>query len=564
MAWFDFVDLLLAPASSPWVVLVSGLIVVLFLALPLPSPSVSFRPSRPRVFDVLVLILAGGLLPLAVWLGPRLVQQASTPYNVRELLARAAWVLCGLVALCIMTAAAMDALAGWWRGRPLRFAACLAPLLVGGSAVAFLVLWLLAPGESLDDIVGSPVWKIGRFAEQGLRFLGLAASPLSAADPGGALARGQFSRRDAPAVLAVLAIAAAGYYIVVVAAGTDNLVELLRGGGDWRFVVYAAAAALVSGAVAARAAAWCRASGLYRPWGYLIVLLALAATAPLAWRALVGATNPSLDKYDQVFAARQFLLSPDRDHYLPDRELAPRFAIAWWTGIGLLSLGAAISQFWFRLPPSPQHGASPSSGLYRIRTPIREVVGPSDTSATDERRLVRCARAVLLAVWCGAALALLLGSWAPFEMRALPLAEGGRMFLEVLRSPGTASRLDWALNWTVAAPLAFLANAVLAVWPPRKGVAAWLVSLAAWLVCCGITLLAEFGQLWIPGRVTSRHDILAQISGALVGVAVFPRLRSGVLALAASPGFRPIAVWLLGMAAASLCCGLGRLQHVAL
>ncbi len=329
-------------------------------------------------------------------------------------------------------------------------------------------------------------------------------------------ARGRISRLDLPAILAAAAIAAVGYYVVVVAAGTDNIVELLRGGGDWRFAAIAAAAAIVSGAMAARAAAWCRLAGLHRPWGHLFVILAFAASTPLAWQALVGATNPSLDKYDKVFAARQFLFSPDRDHYLPDRELAPRLAIAWWTGLGLLSLGAALSQFRFPLWGARPKGAGGesaaafprSSGEYRIRTPIREIVGPSPRSATDERRLARRMFGVLLTMWTGVALMLILGSWAPFRFQVLSLSEGWSSFVNILQSPGPAGRLDWALNFTIAAPFAFLANAVLAVWTPRQGARAWLLSIMACVGCFGVTLLVEFGQVWIPARVASRHDIL--------------------------------------------------------
>jgi len=70
-----------------------------------------------------------------------------------------------------------------------------------------------------------------------------------------------------------------------------------------------------------------------------IALIALAGLGGIAATgAFYAGLEPMLVKYDQAFSAAQFLLSPDRQHYLTGSALVSRFSLVYVAISGLLAI----------------------------------------------------------------------------------------------------------------------------------------------------------------------------------------------------------------------------------
>ncbi len=110
----------------------------------------------------------------------------------------------------------------------------------------------------------------------------------------------------------------------------------------------------------------------------------------------------------------------------------------------------------------------------------------------------------------------LYGSWVPFHFNPLPLQEAVARFQTVLAGPvRIGSRSDWAANILLMIPPAFCLLGALGADRPGAG---WLGdAVLALPLCVGVSVTAEFGQLFLPGRVSSINDIVAQAVGAVVG-----------------------------------------------
>jgi VanZ family protein len=126
------------------------------------------------------------------------------------------------------------------------------------------------------------------------------------------------------------------------------------------------------------------------------------------------------------------------------------------------------------------------------------------------------------------------GSLVPLNFHAMPLAEAwsryqGASWLDF----GVASRTDWAVNFLLLVPMAFLAQAWCGGGAARPG--RWLACALPVAVGCALFAASiEFTQLFFPGRTMSPSDVEAQILGSWLG-----------LALQALWG-RPVASWLAG------------------
>ncbi|TCO74294.1 VanZ like protein [Chromatocurvus halotolerans] len=192
-------------------------------------------------------------------------------------------------------------------------------------------LWLLValvfPRESIHDIVGSPTWGFLPLLELSWRFSGLACLFSAILWFTAAVARpvrkgtGLRARAFLPALVLSLAWA---YIVVVGLAGTDNIVELLRrGGASWRFVLPSLYLVLLCGC--GMSLADLRGASTRR----IAVVLALTlVSGPLGYQLLDGGLENIIFKYDAVFTAMQFLLSADRDNYVPVEALYGRFLFA--------------------------------------------------------------------------------------------------------------------------------------------------------------------------------------------------------------------------------------------
>ena len=206
---------------------------------------------------------------------------------------------------------------------PLRVLAPLGVVLHG--VVGFWVLYPVVPGESLDDVLGSPVLGWPAPLEHWLRFVALDGWLVFAALVAAALAATFLLRRPrALGVVLMLLIHALWlcpllYWAIVSQAATDNLTELLRGAASfpsWLALFGAMIAIWLAGAAVASAV---RGAGR-RGAALAMTILAVGAAAGLAHLAL----EPMILKYGKVFSVWQFLLSADRAHYLDGGALAGR------------------------------------------------------------------------------------------------------------------------------------------------------------------------------------------------------------------------------------------------
>lgn len=275
------------------------------------------------------------------------------PYNVRELLRQdAVWLSALLLALAVYWLAAWPV----WLARRrvsgvVRLVQLPLGLLVYGAGM-FLLLIAAVPGESLHDLVGSPVLNWAWQWESGLRWIALAAVP------GGLLyAAAQTVRRwrglrlSAMHFWAVLPILGLAYWGVVVQAATDNLTELIAAPQPlafaalcaWLYTLFLAAALLASPV-----------SATYRVAQWVGVAVSLPLAALFLHLGLAG----EIDKYGQQFSAFQFLLSTDRQHYASQSVLWLRYSVLHMLVIGVL---AFIQWPCFRSAQYKQHTTIPTN-----------------------------------------------------------------------------------------------------------------------------------------------------------------------------------------------------------
>jgi hypothetical protein len=293
---------------------------------------------------------AAWLIPIAFLLatvvaGHVALRLEGMPYNVKELLqSRPTISLVLLGAVLLACGGVPHAAARAWQLWPYGSAALSIPMAWLCGLAIFCVLWLAVPTESLDDIVGAPVLGIGAALERSLRFTGLLAGPLAGGTLGVRIVLGDYTRGFWVGLAAVVALLLASYLVVVPLADTDNLVELLRGNGRSPAVVSLAFIFMLFGLTSAVTAGALEVAleRTFRP--LVLATVVLVCGVPVTWHLLAAATNPRLEKYGQVFSARQFLFSPDREHYLDDSAIFVRFALAQLLAVGILAVGMLVSR----------------------------------------------------------------------------------------------------------------------------------------------------------------------------------------------------------------------------
>lgn len=125
------------------------------------------------------------------------------------------------------------------------------------------------------------------------------------------------------------------------------------------------------------------------------------------------------------------------------------------------------------------------------------------------------------------------GSLVPLNFHAMPVAEA---WMQYQSAPwlefSVPSRTDWAVNFLLLIPMAFLAQALCngGAMRPQWAGCALLVALG----CALFAFAIEFAQLFFPGRTMSPSDVQAQILGSWLGLAIHSRWG------------RPAAAWLAG------------------
>ncbi|NDP47118.1 MAG: VanZ family protein [Sulfuriferula multivorans] len=279
-------------------------------------PALTVAPQVPGTRWHFPLAIAG--MGLLFWSA---AHAPFVPYNVRELLRQdALWLSALLLASVCYWLAVWPV---WLARRRVSGGSRLWQLPLGllvYGGVSFLMLKMAVPDESLHDLVGSPVldW-VGQW-EIGLRWVALAAIPgtllyLAAQ----AVRRWRGRRLGAMQFWSAVPSLVLGYWVVVVQAGTDNLTELIAEPQPlafvalcaWFFTMFFAAALIASPS-----------SEGQRIPRFAVGLISLPLAALLLYVGLAG----EIHKYDQQFSALQFLLSPDRQHYVTQTVIWLRYS----------------------------------------------------------------------------------------------------------------------------------------------------------------------------------------------------------------------------------------------
>lgn len=93
---------------------------------------------------------------------------------------------------------------------------------------------------------------------------------------------------------------------------------------------------------------------------------------------------------------------------------------------------------------------------------------------------------------------------------------------------GSDQRADWMGNLCMLIPFGFLATACLS---PRRG-AGFLTVLAAILLGASFVLVVKYAQIYFPPRTVTLNYVVAQISGAVIGIGAFTASQSQIVRLA--------------------------------
>lgn len=201
------------------------------------------------------------------------------------------------------------------------------------SILAFLLLKITVPLESIFDILGSPVYDWPMTWELLYRFSGLFLWPFISFTLGSGLVQflfSEFKSRPFPLIgffggcLVTFCLFFYSYDIVVVHACTDNIVELMAGGGNPASYMVLSFWFVLLGLIAGM-------TGWYLTEKFklnMFLIIMIFISLPIGFGLLKLGTASELNKYGKIFSALQFLLSPDRTHYLAGPELGLRYGIA--------------------------------------------------------------------------------------------------------------------------------------------------------------------------------------------------------------------------------------------
>lgn len=273
------------------------------------------------------------------------------PYNVRDLIESFGSAL-GLASVIYLVGNSCFLQIGQRKGRLF----VLFPVFLAlQGIVVWILLRLSVPMESIHDIVGSPVLNWPWEWELLLRFVAL-HQVVSLQVFGATLFVAAICRPINFVdwvywLLASVLLAWPLHVFVVDWAATDNLTELMRDGGG---IVWSTC--LASGIFMTCVAGTALGAAIHFPEKRKHLAIALLVALPVAVVVLDWGTEPALFKYGQVFSAAQFLLSPDRTHYLQGAALLPRLLLLF----ALITIGFAAIQFrswkWFRNSALPDPG----------------------------------------------------------------------------------------------------------------------------------------------------------------------------------------------------------------
>ncbi len=257
-------------------------------------------------------------------------QSSSVPYNIRELIS-GSHPLLNAIGLSItffccfgFPLFSIISFSGQFEVKTTRLMA----LVLLHCIVSWLLLRLFAPIESLHDIIGSPTFGVVPEIEMVCRFIGLFI-PFSIALFMVASSMVSWFKQTPEKTnhifsffVLVLIGFPLSYWIVVIEAGTDNLIELLANEGRslsvlgialYFFILTIPATLLSASLTHPNTKKW------------LISLIILVVSFPLAYLCINWATESLIVKYGRVFSALQFLFSPDREHLISGNAIVIHF-----------------------------------------------------------------------------------------------------------------------------------------------------------------------------------------------------------------------------------------------
>ena len=302
------------------------------------APATTPRPERlsPALFadfrshalgqSVGCYALALAFLTIAIWIVTHLPY---VNYNVRQLLYPGHPIRSAvLLSMALLLTLAVPAWLVAWVCRR-RLAPVLLPVALFVNAfLTWMAVVSAVPSRNLHDIVGAPVLHWPGETETCLRFLALHSAVTLSVTGGVVLALSLFQPRRAGLVLGwILLSIVLGpllHWAIVTEAATDNLTELMRNGGSATASMLLALGAVLSffsGSVVSAGIAFARRRRL-------AIGLSIVGSFGAYWLFVAG-SEPVIIKYGRIFSAMQFLLSPDRAHYVGQHELIVRYIAAY-------------------------------------------------------------------------------------------------------------------------------------------------------------------------------------------------------------------------------------------
>jgi len=111
------------------------------------------------------------------------------------------------------------------------------------------------------------------------------------------------------------------------------------------------------------------------------------------------------------------------------------------------------------------------------------------------------------------------GSLVPLDFVYLPWNEALIKFQNIrYLNLGIGSRADWVANILLFIPLTFLWAAF---FHQRSDSFHYFIALVILIIAATLSVSIEFTQLFFPQRTVSRNDIIAEITGAIAGIAIW-------------------------------------------
>jgi VanZ family protein len=141
------------------------------------------------------------------------------------------------------------------------------------------------------------------------------------------------------------------------------------------------------------------------------------------------------------------------------------------------------------------------------------------TSSTNAGQWPRPRHYLLLTLFFSAVA--VYGSLVPFDFGLLGFGEAMGQMAEILREPVSPhSRSNFVANVLLFVPISYCLLAVFTATRRNHMRTIVCVPLVG-LLCAALSVAVEFGQLWLPERVASLSDIVAQIIGATAGMGLW-------------------------------------------